>query len=125
MRAAVQGHSLGGCLGSLLMLMFVHRKVIPPLNIGPVYTFGAPAVFAEADASVYGEQVRPLIAMVHAQTVHRCSCLQHPEHAASNISVCIMCPSRPNSMLVDSSGTPYSCSMLALPCASGRYLALR
>lgn len=39
------------------MLMFVHRKVIPPLNIGPVYTFGAPAVFAEADASVYGDQV--------------------------------------------------------------------
>ena len=67
---AVQGHSLGGCLGSLLMLMFVHRKVIPPLNIGPVYTFGAPAVFAEADASVYGHQVRPSCNTVSEALLH-------------------------------------------------------
>ena len=57
----VQGHSLGGCLGALLMLMFVNRKVLPPLHVGPVYTFGSPAIFAEAeaDASIFGSsQVR-------------------------------------------------------------------
>ena len=45
-----QGHSLGGCLGTLLMLLFLHRKVIRPHALGPVYTFGAPAVFCEMDS---------------------------------------------------------------------------
>ena len=46
----LQGHSLGGSLGTLLMLMCVIRKVVPPLAIGPVYTFGAPAIFCESES---------------------------------------------------------------------------
>lgn len=29
------------------MLMFLHRKIISPLALGPVYTFGAPTIFCE------------------------------------------------------------------------------
>lgn len=41
------GHSLGGSLATLLALMFVHRGVIPPHSISPVFSFGAAAVFCE------------------------------------------------------------------------------
>jgi hypothetical protein len=44
---AFTGHSLGGSLGTLLMLMYVHRGVLPISAVAPVYTFGAPAVFCE------------------------------------------------------------------------------
>lgn len=39
------GHSLGGSLGTVLMLLFVSRGIIKPANVAPVYTYGAPAVF--------------------------------------------------------------------------------
>ncbi|KAK9831400.1 hypothetical protein WJX81_001243 [Elliptochloris bilobata] len=41
------GHSLGGSLGTLLMLMFLRRGILPPVALSPSYTFGAPAVFCE------------------------------------------------------------------------------
>lgn len=47
-RVAFVGHSLGGSLGSLLMLMFLHRGVLPHSAVSPTYTFGAPAIFCEA-----------------------------------------------------------------------------
>ena len=47
-KVAFVGHSLGGSLGSLLMLMFLHRGVVPVSAISPTYTFGAPAIFCEA-----------------------------------------------------------------------------
>ena len=47
-KVSFTGHSLGGSLGSLLMLMFLHRGVIPISGISPTYTFGAPAIFCEA-----------------------------------------------------------------------------
>lgn len=37
---AFTGHSLGGSLASLLMLLFVARGVLPPDCVSPVYTFG-------------------------------------------------------------------------------------
>ena len=43
----LQGHSLGGSLGTLLMMMYRHRGVLPQTAIAPVYTFGAPAIFCE------------------------------------------------------------------------------
>lgn len=46
-KVAFTGHSLGGSLGTVLMLMFVRRGVLPLSAISPVYTFGAPAVFCE------------------------------------------------------------------------------
>ncbi|KAK9818157.1 hypothetical protein WJX72_007963 [[Myrmecia] bisecta] len=49
------GHSLGGSLGTLLMLMYLHRGVLPPVAIAPVYTFGAPAIFCEGAAGPCGE----------------------------------------------------------------------
>ena len=39
------------------MLLFLHRKVIRPHALGPVYTFGAPAVFCETDSGTV--PVRP------------------------------------------------------------------
>ena len=47
-KVAFVGHSLGGSLGALLMLMFLHRGVVPVSAISPTYTFGAPAIFCEA-----------------------------------------------------------------------------
>lgn len=44
----LQGHSLGGSLATLLMLMYVRRGVLPPVAIAPVYTFGAPAILCES-----------------------------------------------------------------------------
>lgn len=44
------GHSLGGSLGTLLMLMFLRRGVLPPVALSPAYTFGAPAVLCDAAA---------------------------------------------------------------------------
>lgn len=43
----LQGHSLGGSLGTLIMMMYKHRGVLPQSAIAPVYTFGAPAIFCE------------------------------------------------------------------------------
>ncbi len=42
---AFTGHSLGGSLGTMLMLMFFHRGVLRAANLAPVHTFGSPAVF--------------------------------------------------------------------------------
>ena len=39
------GHSLGGSLASMLMLMFLHRGVLDASHLAPVHTFGSPAVF--------------------------------------------------------------------------------
>lgn len=50
-KIAFTGHSLGGSLGTLLMLMYVRRGVLPKSAISPVYTFGAPAVFCEGGAT--------------------------------------------------------------------------
>ncbi len=47
-RVAFIGHSLGGSLGSLLLLMFLHRGLLPLSAVSPTYTFGAPAIFCEA-----------------------------------------------------------------------------
>jgi len=42
---ALTGHSLGGSLASVIMLLLVHRGVVPADSVSPVYTFGSPAVF--------------------------------------------------------------------------------
>lgn len=44
---AVQGHSIGGSLATLLMLMYVRRGVLSQDSLATVYTFGAPAVFCQ------------------------------------------------------------------------------
>ncbi|GFR45559.1 hypothetical protein Agub_g6953 [Astrephomene gubernaculifera] len=41
------GHSLGGSLATVLMLLFVIRGVLKPSNISPNYTFGSPAIFCK------------------------------------------------------------------------------
>ncbi|KAF6250895.1 hypothetical protein COO60DRAFT_715656 [Scenedesmus sp. NREL 46B-D3] len=46
-KIAFTGHSLGGSLATLLMLLLVHRGVLPPANVVTVRTFGAPAIFCE------------------------------------------------------------------------------
>lgn len=46
-RIAFTGHSLGGSLATLLMMMYLRRGVIGLENLAPVYTFGAPAIFCE------------------------------------------------------------------------------
>lgn len=47
---AFTGHSLGGSLGTMLMMMLLHRGVLKPSNLAPVHTFGAPAVFCGGEA---------------------------------------------------------------------------
>lgn len=47
MALTMQGHSLGGSLGTLLMMMYKHRGVLPQAAIAPVFTFGAPAIFCD------------------------------------------------------------------------------
>ena len=49
-RFAFTGHSLGGSLATLLMLMFVRRGVLPPSCLAPTYTFGSPAILCEGAA---------------------------------------------------------------------------
>eukprot|EP00803_Ostreobium_quekettii_P009665 evm.model.scf_784EXC.4 EVM.evm.TU.scf_784EXC.4 scf_784EXC:48965-56206(+) len=44
------GHSLGGSLATVVMLMFVHRGVLPPEAVHSVFTFGGAAVFCEGAA---------------------------------------------------------------------------
>lgn len=45
------GHSLGGSLGVVLMLLYVVRGVLKPHQIAPIYTYGAPAVFCQGGMS--------------------------------------------------------------------------
>ncbi|GIL42584.1 hypothetical protein Vafri_540 [Volvox africanus] len=45
---AFTGHSIGGSMATLLMLMYRHRGVLPPHTIATTYTFGAPAVFCQS-----------------------------------------------------------------------------
>ena len=47
---AFTGHSLGGSLGTMLMLMFFHRGVLQSSNLAPVHTFGSPAVFCGGES---------------------------------------------------------------------------
>jgi Lipase (class 3) len=53
-RIAFTGHSLGGSLATLLMMMFLKRGVLSAENLAPVYTFGAPAIFCEGAAGGCG-----------------------------------------------------------------------
>lgn len=58
---AFTGHSLGGSLGTMLMLMFFHRGVLQSSNLAPVHTFGSPAVFCGGEScsgncSINGEE---------------------------------------------------------------------
>ncbi len=56
----LQGHSLGGSLATVLMLMYTRRGVIPVQAVSPIYTFGAPAVFCEASACSCSPAALPL-----------------------------------------------------------------
>ncbi|GFR40804.1 hypothetical protein Agub_g1422, partial [Astrephomene gubernaculifera] len=47
------GHSIGGSLATLLLLIYRTRGVLPPHSIATVYTFGSPAVFCQTHASVH------------------------------------------------------------------------
>lgn len=47
-KVSMTGHSLGGSLSMVLLLMLVHRGVLPPESVGRVYTYGAAASFCEA-----------------------------------------------------------------------------
>ena len=51
-KVCLTGHSLGGALASLLMLMMVWRGDVPPGRFSPCFTFGAPAAFY--DQQVHG-----------------------------------------------------------------------
>eukprot|EP00798_Chlamydomonas_sp_ICE-L_P021093 gene21093-27980_t len=46
------GHSLGGSLASVLMLLLVQRGELPAEALSPCYTFGAPAVFCGGAADM-------------------------------------------------------------------------
>lgn len=48
-RISFTGHSLGGSISTILAIMMVHRKLVRPSQLSPLYTFGAAACFCEAD----------------------------------------------------------------------------
>ncbi|EFJ41746.1 hypothetical protein VOLCADRAFT_98293 [Volvox carteri f. nagariensis] len=54
-KIAFTGHSIGGSLATLLMIMYRHRGVLPPHSIGTVYTFGAPAVFCQTHSHSHAQ----------------------------------------------------------------------
>jgi hypothetical protein len=47
---AFTGHSLGGSLGTMLMMMYLHRGILDVSQLAPVHTFGSPAVFCGGEA---------------------------------------------------------------------------
>ena len=64
---SLSGHSLGGSLASVLMMLLVYRKVITPSQLSPCYTFGAPAVFCAG-----GHDSSPVCADGASAEQHRC-----------------------------------------------------
>ena len=56
-RLAFTGHSLGGSLATLMLLMLSHRRPELASALEPVYTFGAPSIFAD-DCCIDGAQTR-------------------------------------------------------------------
>lgn len=48
-RISFTGHSLGGSISTILAIMMVHRKLVRPSQLSPLYTFGAAACFCEAE----------------------------------------------------------------------------
>jgi acetyl esterase/lipase len=49
-RVSFAGHSLGGSLATVLMLLLVYRRSVAPAQVAGVHTYGAPAVFCNASA---------------------------------------------------------------------------
>ena len=49
------GHSLGGALATVLLLMYTYRGVLTRSTISPVYTFGSAAVFCETGGALVTE----------------------------------------------------------------------
>lgn len=47
-KISFSGHSLGGAIATVLMMLMVHRGVIHPKNVGQVFTFGGAACFCDA-----------------------------------------------------------------------------
>lgn len=41
------GHSLGGAISTVMMMILVHRGVLEPQNVGQVFTFGGAACFCD------------------------------------------------------------------------------
>mmetsp|Transcript_37569 Transcript_37569/g.111035 ORF Transcript_37569/g.111035 Transcript_37569/m.111035 type:complete len:778 (-) Transcript_37569:90-2423(-) len=54
-RVAFTGHSIGGSLATLLLLMYIRRGVLTPRAAATVYTFGAPSVFCETGGAACEE----------------------------------------------------------------------
>lgn len=48
-RVSFTGHSLGGSIATVLAILMVHRGLLRPCQLAPVYTFGAAACFCEVE----------------------------------------------------------------------------
>lgn len=48
-RVSFTGHSLGGSIATVLAIIMVHRGLLRPSQLAPVYTFGAAACFCEVE----------------------------------------------------------------------------
>ena len=78
---SLSGHSLGGSLASVLMLLLVYRKVATPAQLSPSYTFGAPAVFCAGGSDASSPAHHPPLSGAadvgeHHAAAHRCdSCM--------------------------------------------------
>ncbi|KAJ8748526.1 hypothetical protein K2173_003425 [Erythroxylum novogranatense] len=79
------GHSLGGSLSLLVSLMLLSRKLVKPLALRPVVTFGSPFIFCSGqhilnDLGLDENHVHSV--MMHRDIVPRAFSCNYPKHVA-------------------------------------------
>lgn len=87
-RAKLQftGHSLGGSLSLLVHLMLLTRKVVKPLVLRPIVTFGSPFVFCGGHKILEGlgmDESHIHCVMMHRDIVPRAFSCNYPNHVAN------------------------------------------
>lgn len=86
-RISFTGHSLGGSISTVLAILMVHRGLLRPSQLAPVYTFGAAACFCEVDHIERVERGPPVVRPPSSPCRHRrvrwlCAC-------PADVSVCL------------------------------------
>lgn len=84
-RARFTGHSLGGSLATLLVLMFQIRGILSSTAILPVVTFGSPCIMCGGDyllqkLKLPKNHIQSL--MMHRDVVPRAFACDYPDHVA-------------------------------------------
>ena len=89
-RISFTGHSLGGSIATCVALMLIHRGVVRPSQLGPVYTFGAAACFCEcgqAAAAAAADGSGSGVALEVRCYALSCGCCKALEHDVTAVAV--------------------------------------